>query len=85
MSDPARVTAYEDALRQIAWATVTARRHPHDLSTLQTFLCDTEHYLATLIALGYVPPSPQETRHETLSHPAPQIDPPPPYSTAGGR
>lgn len=53
-SDPRQV-AYEDALRGIALATVTARRTPHNLAALQTMLTDVEHHLSSLIALGYVP------------------------------
>lgn len=61
MTDPARVTAYEDALRGIAAATIAARRTPHRLDALQTMLCDVEHHLSSLIALGYVPPNTDRT------------------------
>jgi hypothetical protein len=55
MTDPGRVTAYEDALRGIALAAGAARRTPYSLSALQTMLADVEHHLSTLIVTGYVP------------------------------
>lgn len=70
--DAARVTAYEDALRGIAAATVAARRTPHRLDALQTMLVDVEHHLSSLIALGYVPP---QGRPVTSSAPLDPRDP----------
>ena len=52
-----RVTAYEDALRNIAAGAIAARRQPHSITALQTFLADVEHHLNTLIVLGVVPPN----------------------------
>lgn len=57
MTDPARVEAYEDALRGIAAAAIAARRTPHRLDALQTMLVDVEHHLSSLIVLGAVPPN----------------------------
>jgi hypothetical protein len=55
VTDPARVTAYEDSLRGIAAAAVIARRTPYNMQALQTMLADVEHHLNSLIVLGYVP------------------------------
>lgn len=73
MTDPGRVTAYEDALRGIAAAAVVARRTPRDLQSLQTMLCDVEHHLSTLIVLGHV--SPASNRPVTSSAPLDPRDP----------
>lgn len=51
-----RTERYEDALRNIAAATVRARRTPHSLQALQQMLCDVEHHLTSLIVLDAVPP-----------------------------
>lgn len=44
-----------DALRGIAAAAVLARRRSNDLLALQSFLCDVEHHLTSLIVLGAIP------------------------------
>lgn len=55
-----RVEAYEDALRTIAAATITARRQTTRMGTLypgagEALLVDVEHALSSLVVLGAVP------------------------------
>lgn len=62
-----RVQAYEDSLRMIARAAVTARAHTGPMGQVpphvgEELLCDVEYALASLIALGAVPAAPGHNR-----------------------
>jgi hypothetical protein len=74
---PGRVEAYEDALRTIAAATVTARSKvsgfhlPPEAGA--ALLVECERALAALMAVGYVPRAPDPNARRLLTYERPEL------------
>lgn len=73
---PGRVEAYEDALRAVAAATVTARAQVSGFRMApgagEELLTRVESALSALIALGFVPGAPDGIRRPLLAHEPPR-------------
>lgn len=75
-AQPEGVEAYEDALRAVAAAAVTARTRVSGFHMApgagEELLTRVESALSALIALGYVPPAPDRSRRPLLAHEPPR-------------